>query len=409
MRKSFTLLPVVFLVIVLVIVTMISQSFIAGQSRVGIKRMYSSKAFYIANAGYEYYVKQLNGVADWSVPPAAPTKDFSGGVFVITTTNASQNQITVTSQGLVTAEGISYSRKITATLNKTVGGLAYILGKYVLYFGGSGTGVNPSTTSVMNNTTINGDVFTNSNINFSNGDTVNGNVYATGNVSGTTSGITGTKESLVPPVSDPPTINTAPYVAEIATAATYAAGNQTYHNVTLSGNYYINGDVTISGNVNITGSAKIVCTGTVSVNNNASVGNNLTVISGGEMTFGNKNIVTGTNCLFYSNTSITTGNVTYTGTQVTTGSGTSFISPGDVNLGNNNTIAGFVYSGATLTVGNLNNISGNIMANYVDTIGNNTTLTLQPGLVNVAGLPGMTGGGGAGGGTSEVTTWDETY
>jgi predicted acyltransferase (DUF342 family) len=218
--------------------------------------------------------------------------------------------------------------------------------------------------------------------------------------------ITGSQEENVPPPSNPPELDTTYYDQEIAYASNnIAPASYAYSTKTFTGNTYINGNLTFNNNCNIsiTGSAKIVVTGTVTINNNARIGNNLTVISQGQISFGNNDMAIGTDCLWYSSTGIDVDNNATIGS-LSSGNGSSFISPGDISLGNNNTYNGLIFCSGTLNVGSNNSVQGNILAGFVENIGSNTRLTLNPSLVGGGTITGLTGGG-----ESIVSNWHEIF
>lgn len=104
--------------LVIAVLAIIASTFLSSDAYVSVKNYYSLRAFYIANAGLEYYRLQLKGVSDWSTPPTQETKVISRGVFVISTTNEAKKQITILSTGLFTAEGKTYGRTLQETLVK---------------------------------------------------------------------------------------------------------------------------------------------------------------------------------------------------------------------------------------------------------------------------------------------------
>jgi len=238
---------------------------------------------------------------------------------------------------------------------------------------------------------------------------ISGDAYTDGDITGDTSGITGSWESDYEMPEDIPTLETTYFDNQIAIAQTYPSGNQNYAGVqNLSGSYFINGDVTFRPNViiNITGTATIVATGKVRVRNGATMGDNLTVIADGLITIEN-NITIGKYNLWYSSVGFDVGNNTEVA-NVGIGEGTQFITPGDVDFGNNINFAGFIYAGGSLSLGNGTEFYGLIIADHIADIGENSSLSIAPFVMDWDSLQGITGGG-AGPPKTEITNWDEAY
>ncbi|MFH1347336.1 MAG: pilus assembly PilX N-terminal domain-containing protein [Candidatus Margulisiibacteriota bacterium] len=406
-KKGFTLIAAVFILLVMTLLAITTSTFISSDAVVAVRNYNSLDAFYIASSGMEYYMKLLDDDDDWSTPPADKVKDFSGGTFIIETTNESKNRITLTCTGLITVEGITYSRVIRPTIQRTAGGLSDILNEFVVYWGG-GSGGTGST--IDNNATIVGDLFTNSDLTLGNNVNISGDALSSGLIdAGAGTSATGTMESNVEPPYDPPTLDTTYYDGQIAIAATRPSGNQSYGDTAFSGTTYVNGDITfnLNANISITGSAIIVATGKVAVKNNVIIGDNLTVIAGGLIDISN-NAILGKSGVWYSSTGIQVGNNAAV-SDVDVGDGTQFITPGDITFGNNIEYYGFIYCGGDFTqTGNNCYFEGNMIVGGDINVDENTTLILNPDLVDTGDIIGVSGGE-AGEETFEVTGWDEVY
>ncbi|MEE8638343.1 MAG: pilus assembly PilX N-terminal domain-containing protein [Candidatus Margulisiibacteriota bacterium] len=406
MKKGFTLIGAIFIVLVMTLLAITTSTFISSDAVIAVKNYHSQDAFYIASAGVEYYLKQLDGDADWSTPPSQETKSFSGGVLTITTTNEQRNRITFTVTGLVTSGATTYRRGIRSTIQRMGGGLGSIAEDYVLYMGGTGSGTGE--TNIGNNVTINGSILVDSDVDIGNNTTISGDAQVSGDITGDTTGITGSAESGSTMPEEPPSLESTYYDNELATAATYSPADKEYAGgKTVSGTTYVNGNIVFKQNctINVTGTATIVATGTILVRNNSTFGDYLHVIAGGLITMEN-NISIGKYGVWYSSVGFDVGNNEIVG-DVGVGEGTAFLTPGDIDFGNNCSFDGFLYAGGTLSLGNNTDFSGLIVAGYVEDIGENSTFDLNPDVIDWDGLVGFEGTEGQE--ETHLTDWDEVY
>jgi len=135
MKKGFTLIAAVFILLLMVVLAMVTATFISSDVYLTVKNYHSLRAFYIANAGMEYYRLQLKSDSDWTSPPTREAKLFSGGMFAISTTNEAKRQITIISTGTVTADGKTYTRILQQIARKK-----FTIGQFVDYGLYAGTG-----------------------------------------------------------------------------------------------------------------------------------------------------------------------------------------------------------------------------------------------------------------------------
>lgn len=405
-RQGFTLIAAVVIVLVLLLLAITISTFVSSDEVIAVRNFYSQRAFYIAGAGVEFYLKELEGDSDWSSPPSEKIRIFSDGVFVITTTNESKNRITFTSTSYLMVNFITYRRAIRLTVQRTGGGIGLIADEFAFYVGGAGVG---GETNIGSNVEITGSILLDTDVDFGANSQISGDAYTDGDITGDTSGITGSWESDYEIPEDIPTLETTYFDSQIAIAQAYPSGDQSYAGVqNFSGTYFINGNVTFRPNaiINITGTATIVATGGILVRNGVTLGDNLTVIADGLITIEN-NIIIGKYNLWYSSVGFDVGNNTEIA-NVGIGEGTQFITPGNVDFGNNINYAGFIYAGGELSLGNGTEFYGLIIADHITDIGENSSLSLAPFVMDWNSLQGITGGG-AGPPKTEITDWDEAY
>ncbi|MDI6731758.1 MAG: pilus assembly PilX N-terminal domain-containing protein, partial [Candidatus Margulisbacteria bacterium] len=328
-KKGFALLTVIFIVLVFAVVGAGLVYMFVEEGKLSVAELRYNQAFYVAEAGRHYAVKRLASFNDWTTSMGFPMAMlFDDGAFIISTSNASVDSITITSTGLVTIEGNTYSRTVRANAGRSNS----LFGGYGIYSYGSASG--DLTTNIGSNAVINGSIFVNADLYLNNNVAVNGDAAATGNITGGSGvTVTGETDSGASLPSTTPTLETSDYDDQIAVAAARPAGDVTYSGTnTLSNCVYVNGNVTVSNNarIKVTGTATIVATGVVNVANNVVFNSNLSVIADGVITIQN-NVDIGQNAHWYSSTGIQAGNNAEIGT-VLVATGAVFLSPGDISL-----------------------------------------------------------------------------
>ncbi len=375
MRRGFTLIAAIFIIVALTFLAIAFSTYISSYSKLAVVNYICQDAFCIAESGLELYLKELRQDDDWSTPPPPLTKDFSGGMFSIATENEKRRRITVISTGTLTVEGKTYTR--TIQINVSAGGLQSLASEYIVYYTGGGD--SSWNTALDNNVNMGGHVLVNSSLELNLNDTISGDAYAAGDITGPTSGITGTVEPFAQMPVEVPTLETSFFDGEIATAATFPPGNKIYSGTqNLSGTTYVNGDIEIanSANITITGAATLVATGKFTVENFATVGDNLTVIAGGMINVKN-DLTVGTIGIWYSRGNIeVNNNVIIGGTDDYEGS--RFVTPGNITVRNNCTLDGLFYASGQVSIGNNLDYSGMILTGYLKDVGENAILDLAP-------------------------------
>ncbi|MFC1540485.1 hypothetical protein ACFL4J_00425 [Candidatus Margulisiibacteriota bacterium] len=405
-RQGFALIATIFVVLAVTFLAITTSTLVPCDAIIAVKNHRSQDAFYIACSGVECYLKALEADSDWSTPPTQESRAFSGGVYTITTTDETKNEIVFTVTGVLTVGASTYERTIRQTMHRITGGLSAILSEYVLYWGGGESG----TSFLDNNVTVIGDLYTDGTLEVGYGASIEGDVVSGGDVDLAEGGsISGDVEEDAESPYGTPSLETTYYDNKLAIAATYPSGNQSYNSRSFSGTTYVNGNVTFNNDaiITLTGAATLVATGTVSLMNNVVIGDYFDVIAGGEIDMSN-NVIIGTNGLWYSSTAITVGNNAAV-SDVDVGEGTIFITPGDIFFGNNIEYYGLIYCGGDfIQTGNNFYFEGNMIVGGDISVGENTTLVLNPDLVNEEDMVGIVGPEEA---TAllEVADWDEVY
>ncbi|MFA5839420.1 MAG: PilX N-terminal domain-containing pilus assembly protein [Candidatus Margulisiibacteriota bacterium] len=404
-RKGFALMTVIFIVLVFSIIGITLLYMFLVESKTSVDEYFNTRAFFIADAGKNYALKKVSSFTDWTVSMGFPiSMSFAEGTFTVSSTAEAANSITLTSTGILTKEGKTYRHANRVVVTRGLGGAAFGGNAIYSYGIGGGDGI----VNLQNNVVINGSVFVNGDLSLRNNVLISGDANATGDISiGSGVTVNGDTTDHVAIPSTSPSLTTTYYAGQILTASSTAAASVTYSGTnTITGTRYINGNLTISNNAQliVIDSATLVVTGTVTSNNNIVIGNNFTLIAGGAVTI-NNNIDIGNSGIWYSAASIAVGNNAEIGT-VSAGAGTTFLSPGDIELNNNCNISGLVFSGGSVSLGNNAIVTGVIVANLLDIVGSNSIVNYNEDVVDISDIPGISGETTSG---PLQTTWQEVF
>jgi Tfp pilus assembly protein PilE len=119
-NKGLSLVAVVIVMLIVATLALFIASSMSSGNIAAITDMQAEQAFYIAQAGMEWYLEQLDGTNNWKNPPTVKTNQaFGAGTFSISYANADTKDIDVTSTGKVTGwDGNTVQRVITCHVNK---------------------------------------------------------------------------------------------------------------------------------------------------------------------------------------------------------------------------------------------------------------------------------------------------
>ena len=118
-NKGISLVAVVIVMLIASGLALFIASSMSSGNISAVTDMQSEQAFYIAQAGMEWYLEQLQGDNDWSkgnpVVPAVKTNQvFGAGTFSVTYSNNSKDAINIVGTGKVTAwDGNTVQRVIS--------------------------------------------------------------------------------------------------------------------------------------------------------------------------------------------------------------------------------------------------------------------------------------------------------
>jgi len=399
-NKGLSLAAVVIVMLIVSTLALLTASFMSSGNISAITDMQAEQAFFIANAGMECYLELLEADSDWSTPPAVFTNQaFGAGMFTVTYNNQAADSIDVTSTGKVAGwDGNSAQRVIMQHITKAAGAGTTFADFALFYGGGDGT----ITTDINKNETITGDIFIKGNLDIGKNCTITGYVSATGAIDiGSGTNISEGADEYVTQTVAQPTITTTDYDNLIATASNEPSGDRPFEAETISGITYVNGDVTI--NDYIDGSGTIVATGAVDIKANTDIGANITIISGATLLM-RKNGTVDKSVTFYSSSDIELKTGIVLGNGAGAGEGVVLLSPGNIVLGNNTTITGFIF-GNDITLGTNLDLTGNLSGNRLISLGQGAVIAKDNTKVNYSSIQGFDTGQ-----SINITTslWQET-
>jgi len=386
-NKGLSLVAVVIVMLIVSALALPVASFMSSGNISAVTGMQAEQAFFIANAGIECYIELLGADSDWSTPPTVFTNQaFGTGTFSITYSNQATDSIDVTSTGKVIGwDGNSVQRVITQHITKPAGSGTTFADFAIFYGGGDGS----IETEIKKNQTITGDIFVKGDLDIGKDCTITGNVSATGGIDvGSGTNISGATTEYTSQTVAQPAITTAYYDDLIATAFGQPAGNRTFEAEAISGTEYVNGNVTIKDYIN--GSGTIVVTGSVDIKSNVDIGSNITIISDGSLLMRTNGTV-GESVFFYSSSDIELKSGIVLGSGAGLGEGVILLSPGDIVLGDNTTLTGFIF-GDDIEVGENLTLTGNLSGNRLDSLDKGAVIVKDSSKVNYSSIQGFNTG-----------------
>lgn len=119
-NRGISLVAVVIVMLIAATLALLVASFMSSGNISAITDTQADQAFYIAQAGMEWYLENLENNNNWKSPPAVKTNQaFGAGLFSVTYANEDTRDIDVTSSGKVTGwDGNLIQRVITCHVNK---------------------------------------------------------------------------------------------------------------------------------------------------------------------------------------------------------------------------------------------------------------------------------------------------
>jgi len=119
-NKGISLIAVTIVMLIVAALALLAASFMSSGNIAGITDMQAEQAFYIAQAGMEWYLEQLQNDNNWNSAPNVKTNQvFGAGTFSITYDNNSRNAIDIVGTGKVTAwDGNTVQRVISCHVDR---------------------------------------------------------------------------------------------------------------------------------------------------------------------------------------------------------------------------------------------------------------------------------------------------
>ena len=383
-NKGISLIAVIIVMLIVATLALMMASTMSTGNISSVTDMHAQQALYLAQAGMEWYVEQLENDSDWSSPPTVKTDQvFGAGTFSVTYANETTDSIDITSTGKITGwDGNDVQRVMTEHMQKAD------FEDFVVFFGG---GDGTIETDIKKDQTITGDIFINGDISIDRDCAITGNVFATGGITtGNGTSISGTTTEYTRLPSAQLTLDTTYYDNLITTASGESSGDVKYDNDTISGTIYVNGKVELKNTITVTDSATIVATGEIKVKKNATVGDNITLITSDQIKI-EDNTSVGINSTLFATDKIEIskkGSVIASGAGV--GEGAVLLSPTEVKFKEDDTIiVGFIFGDTVKIEKKRFDFIGQIAGDELTKIGDDGTFVLDTTKVDLSSVEGL--------------------
>lgn len=404
-NSGISLIAVTIIMLITATLALVIASTMSSENISSMTDMQAQQAFYLAQAGLEWYMEELENDSDWSSPPSTVTdQSYGAGTYSVSYANEATDSIDVTATGKVTGwDGNDVQRVITHHAEKSTGGITFA--DYAIFFGG---GDGTYDFYIDKEQTITGDIFVNGDLEIDEDCTITGNVSATGEIEiDEDTNVSGTVTEYVDPPATQPTLTTTYYDDLITTAAGQPAGNRTFEAETISGTEYVNGDVTIDDYID--GSGTIVATGTITINRWTDVGldagDEITLIADGILSMGRDGNV-GKNETFYSSSLVQIANGVVLGADAGTNEGVVLLSPQDIILKKNITITGFIFGANEVDIDKPNlTLTGNLCGGILTELDDGAVITKDDTKVSHGSIQGFNTGAVV---TITISSWQES-
>lgn len=133
-NRGISLVAVTIVMLLIAVFSLLVASLMSTGGISSVTDMQAEQAFYVAEAGMEWYLEEMEHNNNWKTPPAVKTDQaFGAGTFSITYANESVHQIDVTSIGKITGwDGNTVQRVITRHVSKEQGHMETSLWREVL-------------------------------------------------------------------------------------------------------------------------------------------------------------------------------------------------------------------------------------------------------------------------------------
>jgi len=221
-NKGISVAGVIAIMLILSLLGIVGVSLLGSTSSLGLDYMQSQQVFYIAEAGREWYIEQIQADNNWSDNASSGDKgpkNFANGSFTITVSDCQTDSLDMVSTAVLTGyENQALQRVVSCHVERGIPDAF----NYALYVGGN------ITSQGADNFTVTGE-------------------QAEG-------------------VTNFPSVNFF-YYQSIADHV--ISGNHTFASGTYSGVWYVDGNVTVNSNVAINGS--IISTGNIDMNHNENI------------------------------------------------------------------------------------------------------------------------------------------
>lgn len=409
-NKAFSLVIVIFVVLVFSVLGMIAASLISSQGSRILSDINGLKALHLAEAGVRYAVSfDLSQDLNWS-DNAGFTKNLANGYFVISYPQKSQSMAVIQSTGVV--NGIS--RTVSATVNRSSSNPAFGFG---LFAGNQGGGP----LIIQNTARVDGDFYYNGNVTMRNSASlVDGKMVSRSLTLQNFATCASWENVPVPPI-DPPTFESTYYDMVLqettkAASAPLSLSGSSVLNLDGATQYYTS--IFIANNARVNGPGTLVATtGNFAISNSARIGDNVRVIVKGTSTFSNSAVIGNSvevfsqgNVAIYNSQNFPNNNLLFTHGNLIFNNSAYFygviLAPnGEMVSVNSTKFRGLIFAD-TIDLQNSTDLRGSVIVDTVGYFSNSATVTYDPAVLPAEWPIGLEGGGVGG---MSVTGWREVY
>jgi Tfp pilus assembly protein PilX len=114
-KEGVSIIATVAIMLILSVLGIVAVSLLGSSSNLAVGYLQSQQAFYISQAGIEWYLEKLQNDTDWSDNTNESAKNFAGGAFTITIASPLANSIEVTSTATLAGYESQTMQRVTHT------------------------------------------------------------------------------------------------------------------------------------------------------------------------------------------------------------------------------------------------------------------------------------------------------
>lgn len=277
-KRGVTLIAAIIIMLIMSVLGLTLASMLGVTSRGSLDYLRSAQALGLAQAGLNWYMMRLAGIANWSSETNQTAVSLGAGTFDVTINSQTSNKINFTVTGNVTGtDGVTIKRTMTQSATKTIKGA-----NFALFWGTDNGSVN------FNNMTIIGDYWSRGTTSFEASSSITGGLAYRPDTEDITGAGSFTEFSVSSPYPSMPVLDLSYYTGLCSTYDAKITGSGTINwneDHTLSGDIFtcqdFNTNTTAGSSVTISGYGYIIASRDMELNTAAGSGRTLTITPSG--------------------------------------------------------------------------------------------------------------------------------